>query len=66
MFYYIINKESGFLVNKDYELIENIKLLIENPDIMKSMRLKAIEHSKSFDWDISSHDWSKAFMKLAG
>ena len=58
---YVVNGESGFLVESDAELAEKLDLLLRDADLRQSMSRAAALHSLQFDWDRSALQWQEVF-----
>jgi glycosyltransferase involved in cell wall biosynthesis len=62
---YVINGQTGFLVESDGELAEKLELLLCNEELRKSMSRAAVVQSRNFDWDSIARQWEEVFEKLA-
>jgi glycosyltransferase involved in cell wall biosynthesis len=58
---YVLNGESGFLVESDAELAEKLDLLLRDPDLRRSMSRAAALHALNFDWDRIALQWQEVF-----
>jgi glycosyltransferase involved in cell wall biosynthesis len=58
---YVVNGESGFLVESDAELAEKLELLLRDADLRQSMSRAAVLHAQKFDWDRIALQWQEAF-----
>ena len=58
---FVINRKTGFLVASDEELEQKLDLLLEKPELRKSMAEAAILHARQFDWDSVTHRWEEIF-----
>jgi glycosyltransferase involved in cell wall biosynthesis len=58
---YVLNGESGFLVESDAELAEKLQLLLRDPDLRRSMSRAAAVHAQQFDWDRIVLQWQEVF-----
>jgi glycosyltransferase involved in cell wall biosynthesis len=58
---YVLNGESGFLVESDAELAEKLELLVRDPNLRQSMSDRAAFHARQFDWDRVALQWQEAF-----
>jgi glycosyltransferase involved in cell wall biosynthesis len=58
---YVLNGESGFLVESDAELAEKLELLLWDANLRQSMSRAAALHSLNFDWDRIALQWQEAF-----
>ncbi|HEY6337919.1 MAG TPA: glycosyltransferase [Candidatus Sulfotelmatobacter sp.] len=61
---YVVNGESGCLVESDEEMAQKLDLLIARPDLRESMREAAIAHASKFDWDAIAVRWQQVFQEL--
>ncbi len=58
---YVLNGESGFLVESDAELDDKLELLLRDADLRRSMSRAAALHARNFDWDRIAEQWQEAF-----
>jgi glycosyltransferase involved in cell wall biosynthesis len=58
---YVVNGESGFLVESDAELAEKLELLLRDANLRRSMSRAAALHALNFDWDRIALQWQQAF-----
>lgn len=58
---YVLNGESGFLVESDVELAEKLELLLRDPNLRRSMSRAAALHALKFDWDRIALRWQEVF-----
>jgi glycosyltransferase involved in cell wall biosynthesis len=58
---YVLNGESGFLVESDAELAEKLDLMLRDENLRRSMSRAAALHSLNFDWDRSALQWQEVF-----
>ena len=58
---YVLNGESGFLVESDAELAEKLELLLRDADVRHSMSRAAALHALKFDWDRIALQWQEVF-----
>lgn len=58
---YVLNGESGFLVESDAELVEKLELLLRDANLRRSMSRAAALRSLKFDWDRSALQWQEVF-----
>ena len=62
---YVIDGETGYLVQSDEDLGRKLDLLLEKPDIRVAMGEAAALHSQNFDWDRITVQWEEAFEEAA-
>jgi glycosyltransferase involved in cell wall biosynthesis len=58
---YVVNGESGFLVESDAELAEKLELLLRDANLRHSMSRAAALHALNFDWDRIARQWEEVF-----
>jgi len=58
---YVLNGESGFLVESDAELAEKLELLLRDGNLRRSMSRAAALHALKFDWDRIALQWQEVF-----
>jgi glycosyltransferase involved in cell wall biosynthesis len=58
---YVLNGESGFLVESDAELAGKLELLLRDPNLRRSMSRAAALHALQFDWDRIALQWQEVF-----
>jgi glycosyltransferase involved in cell wall biosynthesis len=58
---YVLNGESGFLVESDAELAEKLELLLRDANLRRSMSRAAALHALQFDWDRIALQWQEVF-----
>jgi glycosyltransferase involved in cell wall biosynthesis len=63
---YVVNGQTGFLVESDQELSEKLHALLRNTQLRQSMAAAAVQHSMKFDWDRSAKRWVEVFREVAG
>jgi glycosyltransferase involved in cell wall biosynthesis len=62
---YVLNGESGFLVESDAELAEKLELLLRDANLRRSMSRAAALHALQFDWDRIALQWQEVFETVA-
>jgi len=62
---YVLNGESGFLVESDAELAEKLELLLRDANLRRSMSRAAALHALKFDWDRIALQWQEVFEAVA-
>jgi glycosyltransferase involved in cell wall biosynthesis len=63
---YVVNGETGFLLDSDREIATSLQLLISNSALRHTMAAAAIRHSRKFDWDQITEQWMAVFMQVTG
>jgi glycosyltransferase involved in cell wall biosynthesis len=58
---YVVNGESGFLVESDAELADKLELLLHDTNLRRSMSRAASLRSLNFDWDRIALQWREVF-----
>lgn len=58
---YVLNSESGFLVESDDELAGKLELLLRDANLRRSMSRAAARHALKFDWDRIVLQWQEVF-----
>jgi len=58
---YVTSGTTGFLAQSDDELREKLDLLIQRPDLRRSMGEAAQLHSQKFNWDDIARQWQQVF-----
>lgn len=58
---YVLNGETGFLVESDAELAQKLDLLLRDPGLRRSMSHAAALHALKFDWDHITLEWQEVF-----
>jgi len=61
---YIVNGETGFLVDNDEELAQKLDLLLSNQDLRFSMAQSAVRHGQQYDWDRITLEWQEIFEEV--
>lgn len=63
---YVVNGQTGFLVESDQELSEKFDLLVHDSQLRRSMGAAASQHSMKFDWDRIAERWAEVFREVTG
>jgi glycosyltransferase involved in cell wall biosynthesis len=63
---YVVNGQTGFLLESDADIAPKLELLISNAALRHAMSVAAIRHSQKFDWDRIAEQWIAVFMQVAG
>jgi len=58
---FVVNGKTGFLAASDEELEQKLDLLLEKPELRRSMAEAAIVHARQFDWDSVTQRWGDIF-----
>jgi len=58
---YVVNGETGFLVESDEELTRKLDLLLHDSTLRQFMSAAAVEHAREFDWDRVTEQWQQVF-----
>jgi glycosyltransferase involved in cell wall biosynthesis len=61
---YVIDGESGFLVESEADFAHKVDLLFCDSDLRQSMAAAAVEHSRKFDWDQIAQQWAESFERI--
>jgi len=61
---YVLDGQSGFLLDSDGELTGKLRLLLANSELQRAMGDAATQHSKQFDWDRIVAQWIAVFMQV--
>lgn len=57
----VLNGETGYIVRDIDEMMEKLKILIEDAELRHRMGVKAREYAKKFDWNVITKQWEKEF-----
>ena len=63
---YVVNGETGYLVESESELSQKLSLLLSDQDLRSKMSVAAARHALQFDWDRVAHQWEMEFVEAAG
>jgi glycosyltransferase involved in cell wall biosynthesis len=63
---YVVNGQTGFLLESDEDIPPKLELLISNSALRHAMSVAATRHSQKFDWDRIAEQWIAVFMQVAG
>ncbi len=58
---YVIDGQTGFLVDSDEELSGRLSELLGDSNLRRTMAAAAVSHSAKFDWDQSAEQWAQSF-----
>jgi len=61
---YVVNGETGFLVESGEALTRKLSLLLRDSALRRSMSEAAIEHARKFDWDNVTEQWQRVFQSV--
>jgi glycosyltransferase involved in cell wall biosynthesis len=62
---YVVNGETGYLVESEGELSQKLSLLLSDRNLRIGMSAAAARHAAQFDWDKVAQDWQTVFLKAA-
>jgi glycosyltransferase involved in cell wall biosynthesis len=62
---YVINCETGYLVESESELTQKLSLLLSDQNLRLRMSAAAARHAAQFDWDKVAEDWQSVFLEAA-
>jgi len=63
---YVVNGETGYLVESDIELSQKLGTLLADEDLRLKMSAAAVRHALQFDWDSVTRDWESVFVEAMG
>ncbi len=63
---YVVNGETGYLVESEGELSHKLGLLLTDQELRLKMSAAAARHALQFDWDKVARDWESVFVEAAG
>ncbi len=63
---YVVNGETGYLVESDSELSQKLGALLSDRDLRLRMSASAARHALQFDWDKVARDWETVFVEAVG
>ena len=63
---YVVNGETGYLVESDTELSQKLGLLLSDQNLRLKMSAAAARHAVQFDWDKVAREWQNLFLDVAG
>ena len=63
---YVVNGETGYLVESDSELSQKLAWLLSDRDLRLKMSAAAARHALQFDWDKVARDWETVFVEAPG
>ena len=61
---WINNNKNGFVLSSKDEVIEKIKELIQNPELLVSNAKAAFHLAEKFSWQVQIKEWEKEIAKL--
>jgi glycosyltransferase involved in cell wall biosynthesis len=62
---YVVNGETGFIVESDAELEQKLDVLLGNVALRQSMSAAAAKHALKFDWQFITDHWGEVFREAA-
>jgi len=60
----VINGVTGFQTKTFEEMIDRLRVLIENQNLRREMGACAVEHAKKFDWNLIAKQWERLFLDM--
>jgi glycosyltransferase involved in cell wall biosynthesis len=60
---FIVNGETGYLVESENEISHRLGLLLSDIDLRSKMSAAAVKHAAHFDWGKVAKDWEMAFVE---
>lgn len=60
---YVVNGETGYLVESENELSDRLGLLLSDAGLRLKMSAAAARHALQFDWDKVARDWEDVFVE---
>ncbi|MGA2965003.1 MAG: glycosyltransferase family 4 protein [Terriglobales bacterium] len=63
---YIVNGETGYLVESESELSQKLGLLLTDQELRHRMSAAAARHALQFDWNEVAQDWESVLLEAAG
>ena len=60
----VVDKVTGFQVKTVKELMDRLKVLIEDRALRQGMGVAAIEHARQFDWKVVVQEWEHVFQDV--
>ena len=61
---FVVDGETGFLVDSEEELSEKLRLLLTQNGLRLSMSEAAVRYSMQFDWDLVTGQWAQLFEQV--
>jgi len=61
----VVDGVTGFQVKTFEEMLDKLKLLIENRELRLQMGAAAVKHIQQFDWDRVVKQWAEVFEQVA-
>ena len=61
----VLNGTTGFLVKTFDEMLDRLRVLIDDQSLRRKMSFASVEHAKMFDWDLVARRWSDLFLRVA-
>ncbi len=61
----VLDGVTGFQVHTNSQMIDRLRMLINDRELRLRMGIKAISHAKQFDWDSITRRWEEVFLKVA-
>jgi glycosyltransferase involved in cell wall biosynthesis len=61
----VVDEVTGFQVAKFEEMVARLRLLIRDSELRLRMGAAAVQHAKTFDWNIIAGKWQEAYLQMA-
>jgi glycosyltransferase involved in cell wall biosynthesis len=58
---YVVNGETGYLVESESELSEKLEVLLSDDNLRLKMSTAAVRHAGQFRWERVAQDWQNIF-----
>lgn len=62
----VVHGQTGYEVSSLQEMIECVKLLVNEPAKRLEMGAAAVRHAKGFDWDVVAPTWQATYLQMLG
>jgi glycosyltransferase involved in cell wall biosynthesis len=63
---YVVNGETGYLVESENELSQKLSWLLSDQNLRLRMSAAAARHAEQFNWDKVAQDWQSVFVEATG
>ena len=61
---WITHHQDGFVVDTLEQMIETVRLLTNNPDLLKKTAINSVAMAKRFDWSILVKEWEEVIQSI--